>query len=411
MAQVSASVPASVSSPRPLERPLAARTKRISVSATAAMVIEADRLRAEGRDLVDFGVGEPDFPTPAHITEAAITALRQNVTKYTATGGTRELREAIVQAHHRELGSGYKVPECLATMGGKHALFNAISVLVDHGDEVILPAPYWVSFYDQITYAGGTPVVVQTEEEQGFGLSLAALEAAITARTKVILLNSPSNPSGAIFTPDTFRAVLEICKQRGIWLLSDECYVKFLYDAAPYSVASEPGSKDFVVIAGSLSKTYAMTGWRLGFALAPAPIVKAMINLQSHSTSNPTSFVQKGALAALNGTQAPVAEMLAEYRRRREIIVSGLRAIPGVTCVMPAGAFYAYPNISQLLGGKGRPATAMEFSTRLLQEAGVVTVPGEAFGTQHHLRFSYAAAVPVIEEGLRRFAGFCSQLS
>lgn len=411
MAQVSASSSPAAAAPRPLDRPLAARTKRISVSATAAMVIEADRLRAEGRDLVDFGVGEPDFPTPAHITEAAIAALRQNVTKYTATGGTKQMREALVEAHRRDLGSDYKVPECLATLGGKHALFNAISVLVDHGDEVILPAPYWVSFHDQITYAGGKPVIVQTDEAQGFGLSLAAIERALSPRTKVILLNSPSNPSGATFPNDTFRAVLDICKQRGIWLLSDECYAKFLYDGTPYSVASEPGSKDYVVICGSLSKTYAMTGWRLGFALAPAPIIKAMLNLQSHSTSNPTSFVQKGAIAALTGTQAPVAEMLAEYRRRREIIVSGLRAIPGVTCVMPSGAFYAYPNISKLLGGAGQPKTAMEFSTRLLQEAGVVTVPGEAFGTEHHLRFSYAASVPVIEEGLRRFAGFCAQLS
>ena len=373
------------------------------------MVIEADRLRAEGRSLVDFGVGEPDFPTPEHIKEAAIAALHSNVTKYTATGGTMELRKAIVAAHQRDLGSSYQASECVATLGGKHALFNAITTLVDHGDEVILPAPYWVSFYDQITYAGGTPVVVQTDESQGFSLSLEAVKRAITPRTKMVLLNSPSNPSGATFSDDTFRGVLEICRERKIWLLSDECYAKFLYEGKSYSVASEPNSKDNVIIAGSLSKTYSMTGWRLGFALAPAPVIKAMITLQSQSTSNPVSFVQKGALAALNGPQEPVTEMLKEYRRRRSVIVDGLRAIPGIECVMPSGAFYAFPNIAKLLG-KGRPATAMEFSTQLLQKTGVVTVPGEAFGTPSHLRFSYATSIANIEEGLRRLAGYCAQL-
>lgn len=404
---------AKLSSSTAARPPLAARTGRISVSATSAMVIEADRLRAAGRDLVDFGVGEPDFPTPEPIKDAAIAALRADFTKYTATGGITELKRAIVETHRRDFGSDYQASEALVTVGGKHALFNTISVLVEHGDEVILPAPYWVSFYDQITYAGGTPVVVETDEAQGFGLELGAIERALTPRTKAILLNSPSNPSGAVFAPDLFRGALELCRQRGLWLISDECYAKFLYDDRPYSAASEPDSKDVLVVAGSLSKTYAMTGWRIGYALAPAPVIKAMLNLQSHSTSNAASFAQKAAVAALTGSQQAVAEMLAEYRRRRQLIIEGLRAIPGVTCVMPAGAFYAYPNIGALLGrraGTERVDTALAFSTQLLQQAGVVTVPGEAFGTTQHVRLSYAASPAAIAEGLRRLGEFCALL-
>ena len=377
------------------------------------MVIEADRLRAAGRDLVDFGVGEPDFPTPEPIKDAAIAALRADFTKYTATGGIIELKRAIVESHRRDFGSDYSPSEALVTLGGKHALFNAISVLVDHGDEVILPAPYWVSFYDQITYAGGTPVVLETDEAQGFRLELGAIERAVTPRTKAILLNSPSNPSGAIFSPETFRGALELCRQRGLWLISDECYAKFLYDDRPYSVAGEPDSKDVLVVAGSLSKTYAMTGWRVGYALAPVPLIKAMLNLQSHSTSNAASIAQKAAVAALTGSQQAVTEMLDEYRRRRTLMVEGLRAIPGIACVMPAGAFYAYPNIGGLLGrsaGGERVDTALAFSAQLLQQSGVVTVPGEAFGTTQHLRLSYAASPAAIAEGLRRLGEFCALL-
>lgn len=387
----------------------AARMSRISVSATAAMVIEAEKLRSQGVSLVNFSVGEPDFPTPEHIKQAAIEALGQNFTKYTATGGIAPLKDAIIQTHARDFNSTYAREEVLVTIGGKHALFNAISALIDHGDEVILPAPYWVSFYDQITYSGGTPVVVATDESRGFVLTTEMVKAALTPRTKMIILNSPSNPSGAVFPVETFRGVLEICRERGIWLLSDECYSKFVYEGAPYSVASEPDSKDWLIIAGSLSKTYAMTGWRLGYALAPKAVVKKMLNLQSHSTSNPVSFVQKAAIAALTGPQEPVQQMLAEYRKRREVIVNGLRAIPGITCNAPAGAFYAYPNISGLFG-KGGIQSTLDFSSHLLKEAGVVTVPGEAFGTSQHVRFSYATSIAQIEAGLKRVAEFVAKL-
>ncbi len=382
---------------------------RISVSATAAVSMEAEKLRAAGVSLVDFGMGEPDFPTPEHIKQAAIAAIQENFTRYTAASGIAALKDAIRQRHRDDFGSQYERDEVLVTVGGKHALFNAISALVDHGDEVILPAPYWVSFKDQITYAGGTPVIVATDEADGFRLSAEMIARQVTARTRMILLNSPSNPSGAVFPPETFRGVLELCRERGIWLLSDECYSKFVYDGRPYSAASEPNGKEWLIIAGSLSKTYAMTGWRLGYLMAPKAVIKAAVNLQSHSTSNATSFVQKAGIAALLGPQEPVSQMLAEYARRRTVIVEGLRAVPGVTCNMPAGAFYAYPNISGLLGKPG-VKTPLEFASKLLAEGGVVTVPGEAFGTSSHIRFSYAASLDAIHEGLARFACFCAKL-
>ncbi len=390
--------------------PLAARAARISVSATSTVLAEADRLRAAGRDLVDFGVGEPDFSTPEHIREAGLEALRAGFTRYTPTPGLAELRAAVAAAHARDFGSNYPPADALVTVGGKQALFNAVSVLVDHGDEVILPAPYWVSFLDQIRYAGGVPVVVPAREERGFTLDLADIERALTPRTKLILLNSPANPSGALLPPAFFAGVLDLCRRRGLWLLSDECYAKLVYDDQPYSVGAEPAARDRVVLAGSLSKTYVMTGWRIGYALGPAPVIAAMLKVQSHSTSNATSFAQKAAIAALTGTQAPLAAMLAEFRRRRDLIVQGLRAIPGVRCVLPRGAFYAYPNVADLLGRPGGPQTTLEFSARLLQDQGVVTVPGEAFGTAAHLRFSYAVPEPAIREGLRRLAAFSALL-
>ncbi len=391
--------------------PLAARAARIGVSATSAVLAEADRLRAQGRELVDFGVGEPDFPTPEHIREAGMAALRAGFTRYTPTSGIAELRAAVALAHARDFGSAYAPADALVTVGGKQALFNAVSVLVERGDEVILPAPYWVSFVDQIRYAGGDPILVPTREDRGFALDLADIERAVTPRTKLILLNSPANPSGALLAPELFAGVLDLCRRRGLWLLSDECYAQFVYDDHPYSVAAEPEARDRVIIAGSLSKAYVMTGWRIGYALAPPPVLAAMLKLQSHSTSNATSFAQKAAVAALTGTQAPLAAMLVEFRRRRDLIVQGLRAIPGVRCVLPRGAFYAYPNIAALLGRPSGPKTTLEFSARLLQEQGVVTVPGEAFGTTEHIRCAYAASEAAIREGLRRLAAFCALLT
>src|SRR5216110_162354 len=283
--------------------PFSARVNRIEVSATIAMTAEAAKLRAKGIDLCDMGMGEPHFNTPRHIKDAGIAAIEQNFTKYTAVGGVPELRKAIVERHATDFGSNYMPDEAVASTGGKQALFNALQVLVDHGDEVILPVPYWVSFKDIIEYAGGRCVMVETDEAKNFRLTAQMVEDAVTPRTKAIILNSPNNPSGGVMTPDDLRSIVEFAHQRGIFVISDECYVYLNYTGERFSVGSITTAKEHLVIIGSLSKTYAMTGWRLGYALAPAPIVAAMNKLQGQQTSNPASIVQKAAVAALNGPQ------------------------------------------------------------------------------------------------------------
>src|ERR687888_123217 len=282
---------------------LTERINRIEPSATMAVVAEADKLRSQGIDVVDFGAGEPHFSTPQHIKDAAITAIQGNFTKYTAVAGTAELRDAILQRHAADFGSNYRREEVIASVGGKHALFNALQVLVDHGDEVILPVPYWVSFKDIIRYAGGVPVFIETEESKDFAVTAQMVERAITPRTKMIILNSPSNPSGAVMSPEDMTALVRLAAQRGIWVVSDECYVYLNYSGKRFSVGSLRECSDRMLVVGSLSKTYAMTGWRLGYALGPAPVVSAMQKLQGQSTSNPTSIVQKAAVAALKGSQ------------------------------------------------------------------------------------------------------------
>jgi aspartate aminotransferase len=365
---------------------------------------DATRLRAEGLDIVDFGAGEPDFPTPDNIKRAAVRALEQNFTKYTPAGGTAELKKAVCERHTLDFGTSYQPSECLITVGGKHAIFNLTQALINPGDEVVIPVPYWVTYKDVVAYAGGTCVFVDTDEREGFTLTAAMVEPYLTPRTRMIIVNSPSNPSGAVVDRAEFEKIYEITSRRGIYLLTDECYCKFLYNSEPYSIASLPGARQTVVVAGSLSKTYAMTGWRIGFVLGPSPIISAMLKLQSHSTSNPTSIAQKAAVEALRGPQESVDEMLAEYRRRREFVVERLRAIPGVECAMPNGAFYAYPNIGVALGN-GTPDT-VEFAARLLREAHVAVVPGEAFGTDKHVRISYAASMTELERGLDRLHQF-----
>ncbi len=375
------------------------RVSRIEVSATLAVVNEAEKLRAAGIDLVDFGAGEPHFATPEHIKEAAIAALKANFTKYTAVGGTAELRDAIVHRHSVDFDSDYRREQCMASVGGKHALFNAIQVLVDHGDEVIVPVPYWVSFKDIIQYGGGVPVYVETDESRGFTLTAPMVEKAITSRTKAIILNTPNNPSGAVMDPKDVESIVRLAHSRGIYVIADECYVYLDYTGKKFSAGSITDAKDHLVIIGSLSKTYAMTGWRAGYALSPAPITSAMQKLQSQSTSNPTSIVQKAAIAALTSDQSCIETMKEDYVRLRDRIVAGLREIPGIQCQKPTGAFYAYPNVSAFFG-KGGLKSASEVAGRLLREAHVVTVPGEAFGTQEHIRLSYATSMQEIEKGL-----------
>jgi len=382
-----------------------ARINRIEISATLAITMEAEQLRAAGNDLTDFGAGEPHFSTPQHIKDAAIAAIQNNFTKYTAVGGTLELRDAIRARHKADFGSDYARDEVMASTGGKHVLFNAFQVLVEHGDEVIIPVPYWVSFKDIVQYSGGVPVFVQCDESRGYQLTAAMIEQAITPKTKVILLNSPSNPSGAVMAPKEMQAIVRLARERGIWVVSDECYVYLNYTGEYFSTGSMMDCKDNLVVAGSLSKTYAMTGWRMGYALAPKAVIKAMQKLQSQSTSNPTSIVQKAAVAAMTGSQVCVAEMRADYIQLRDHILDELATIPDVTCNKPEGAFYVYPNIGKYLGRKGIDSAA-EMSRRLLHEAHVVTVPGEAFGTEHHLRFSYATSLKEIERGMDRVRAF-----
>src|SRR5882757_1696727 len=329
---------------------LTERINRIEPSATMAVVAEADKLRQQGLDVVDFGAGEPHFSTPQHVKDAAIAAIQNNFSKYTAVGGTAELRDAIVHRHAADFASAYRREETMASTGGKHVLFNAIQVLVDHGDEVILPVPYWVSFKDIVRYAGGNCVLLESDEAQGFRVTADMVARLITSRTKAIILNSPSNPSGAVMSPEDMTEVIRMAHQRVIWVLSDECYVYLNYTGKNFSVGSLRQFKERIVVLGSLSKAYAMTGWRLGYALGPAPVVSAMSKLQSQSTSNPTSIVQKAAVAALKGPQECVEQMRREYIQLRDHVVKGLRSIPGVTCTLPEGAFYAYPNISAFLG-------------------------------------------------------------
>jgi aspartate aminotransferase len=381
------------------------RIQRIEISATMAVVAEAEKLRAGGADLVDFGAGEPHFATPQHIKDAAIAAIQNNFTKYTAVGGTAELRDAMVKRHAADFGSDYKREECIASVGGKHAVFNAIQVLVDHGDEVILPVPYWVSFKDIVRYAGGEPVYVATDENHDFALTAEMVERAITPRTKVIVLNSPANPSGSVMKPEDFQEVLRLAHDRGIYVVSDECYVYLNFTGQMFSAGCVHEVKERLIIIGSLSKTYAMTGWRLGYALAPAPIITAMQKLQSQSTSNPTSIVQKAAVTALCGPQDCVREMRAGYIVLRDKVVEGLRAIPGLTCASPNGAFYAYPNVSHYFGRPGLNSAA-DVARRLLHDAHVVVVPGEGFGTQDHIRISYAVSGEDLDKGLQRMSKF-----
>lgn len=389
--------------------PLTNRINRIEVSATMAVVSEAARLRAQGVDLVDFGAGEPHFATPQHVKEAAIAAIKADFSKYTPVPGTLELREAIVARHARDFGSDYNRDETIAATGGKQALFNAFQVLVEHGDEVILPVPFWVSFKDIIQYCGGVPVFVRTDEEQGFALTAEMVERALTPRTKVILLNSPSNPSGAVINPEDMTAIMRMAARRNLFVISDECYSYLEYTSKRFSLGSLTSEKDRLMIIGSLSKTYAMTGWRLGFALGPKAIIAAMTKLQGQSTSNPTSMVQKAAIAALNGPQECVEDMRQEYIRLRDHVVAGLRSIPGVKCVLPQGAFYAYPNISAFLRNGGAKS-ASDIAGRLLREAGVVTVPGEAFGTEEHIRVSYPTSMANLDKGLERMKKFFAAL-
>jgi len=379
-------------------------------SATMAAMQAAEALRAAGVNVCDFGAGEPDFDTPENIKQAAIAAMKAGRTKYTSAGGIRELQKSIIKFYSETFGTEYQPSEVMATAGGKQAIFNAVVTLINPGDEVLIPKPYWVTFPEVVVFAGGTPVFIETEETD-FVLTVEQVEKAITPRTKLIILNSPSNPSGRVLPPSDFRRILELTTERGIYVVSDECYLRFVYPPAEvFSAASLPAElRSRLCIAGSFSKTYAMTGWRVGYALAPADWTKAMLKVQGHSTSNANSIAQWAAVEALTGPQDSVATMLAEYTRRREWLLKTLCEIPGITCAEPEGAFYAFPNVRGLL--KNGMKTSGEFAQRLLEEEHTVVTDGAGFGAEGYVRISYATSMEQIKEGVGRIRRLAETIS
>jgi aspartate aminotransferase len=378
---------------------------RMKPSSTIAAMQAADALRAAGANVVDFGAGEPDFDTPDNIKRAAEKAMRAGQTKYTPIAGTREFQQAIISFYEKQFGARYERSEVMGTSGGKQALFNAVVSLVNPGAEVIIPKPYWVTVPEIAVFAGAKPVFVETEDT-GFSLRREQIERVLTARTKLVILNSPSNPSGRVIPPEEFQRIMELLADRGLYVISDECYLRFVYPPATvFSAATLPAElRARLCIAGSFSKTYAMTGWRIGYALAPAEWTKAMLTVQGHSTSNPNSIAQRAAIEAFNGPQESVAQMLAEYTARRAWLLAALKEIPGVTCNIPEGAFYAFPNVTGCLNGSMK--TSAEFADRLLKEEQTVVTEGAAFGAEGYIRMSYATSMEQLTEGVTRIKRF-----
>ncbi len=378
---------------------------KMQPSSTLAAMQAADALRATGATVFDFGAGEPDFDTPENIKRAAAEAMRAGKTKYTPTGGTLELQKAIIDFYRREFAADYEPAQVMATSGGKQAIFNAVVSLINPGDEVLIAKPYWVTFPEVVVFANGTPVFVETEET-GFLLNAKQVERSLTPRTRLIIINSPSNPSGRVIPPAEFRRIMELLAERDIYVISDECYLRFVYPPAQvFSAASLPDElRERLCIAGSFSKTYAMTGWRVGYALASREWTRAMLKVQGHSTSNPNSIAQSAAVEALNGPQESVAEMLEEYTRRRAWLLSALRDIPGISCNEPEGAFYAFPNIRGCLGATIK--TSADFAHRLLSEEQTVVTDGAGFGADGHIRMSYATSMEQLRDGVARIKRF-----
>ena len=383
------------------------RAASLAPSLTLAIDSKAKQMKTEGQDVVGFGAGEPDFDTPRHIKDAAIEALNAGFTKYTPSSGIPELRQAIADKFKRENGLVYKPSQIIVSSGGKHSCYNVILATCEEGDEVVIPSPYWLSYPEMVKLAGATPVILPTSDQTEFKVTPAQLRAAITPRTRLFILNSPSNPTGTVYTPDEIKALGDVCVEKGVLIMSDEIYEHLLYDGAVHkSVASfSPAHYDHTIVVHGFAKAWSMTGWRLGFLAAPEPIAKAIDAMQSHSTSNPTSFAQKGAVAALNGPQDHLQTWLAEYDRRRTYAWKKLNTIPGISCVNSKGAFYLFPNIAKL----GLNST--EFCARLLDQEKVAAVPGIAFGADDYLRISYATSLANIEKGLDRLERFAKSLA
>lgn len=394
---------------------LAARVAKIKPSETLAITAKANALRAEGRDVIGFGAGEPDFDTPVNIKGAAIRAIETGFTKYTPVGGTDELKDAVIAKLKRDNALEYKRPQVVVSCGAKHTLYNLAQALFEEGDEVIIPAPYWVSYPDIVVLAGGRPVIVNTSEADGFKMKPAELKAAITGRTRAVVINSPSNPTGAAYSPAELKELAAVLLDTAILVISDDIYEKIIY--ADFSFANiatvEPRIKDRTIVVNGVSKAYAMTGWRIGYAAGPEQIIAAVNKIQSQNTSNPASISQKAAVEALNGDQAVVGKMVSEFRKRRDVIVQMLNDIPDVKCLSPEGAFYVFPNVSGIYGRsfKGKKITnSAELIDYLLDEVNVAIVPGAAFGSDDHVRFSYATSLKNIEEGLKRVKNAIAKL-
>src|SRR5262245_40717679 len=385
---------------------LADRLKTLAPSATLAMQARAKAMRAQGIDVISFGAGEPDFDTPRRIKDAAIRALETGQTKYTEVGGIPELRAAVCHKFKRDNGLDYSSEEVTVSCGAKHTLFNLFMALVNPGDEVLIPSPFWVSCPEQVRLLGGVPVPVPTSESSGFDLDPAELRRAVTARTTMIILDSPGNPTGAVFSREALAEVAALAVERDLWVVSDECYESLTYESRHVSIASRsPEVKARTIVVNTCSKAYAMTGWRIDYAAGPRPLIKAMTDAQSQVTSNPTSIAQWAAVEALAGPQDEVAKMAGEFDRRRRVIVDGLNAVPGVRCVMPKGAFYAFPNVSGLFGKRAKGGAlrgSADVVSFLLDEARIATVAGGDFGSDEHIRLSYATGLETIKAGLAR---------
>ena len=381
--------------------PISERVAEMKASSTLAAMQAAEAMRAEGIDVVDLGAGEPDFDTPQNIKDAAIAAMQAGQTKYTPTAGTRKLQQAIIDFYQREFSAPYERNEVMATAGGKQAVFNAVVCLINRGDEVLIPKPYWVTFPEIVTFARGKSVFIETEEND-FVLTAEMVRNAITPKTKLIILNSPSNPSGRVIPPEEFERILEIIAEHDAYAISDECYLRYVY--APHKVFSaaslRPELRKRLCIAGSFSKTYAMTGWRVGYSLANADWTGAMLKVQGHSTSNTTSIAQAAATEAFNGPQESVATMLGEYTKRREWLLKALNEIPGLRCPQPEGAFYAFPDVRGCLGGKLK--TSADFVNELLEKQQTVVTDGAGFGADGFIRISYATSLDRLREGVKR---------
>jgi aspartate aminotransferase len=386
---------------------LAKRMAMIKPSPTLAVDAKAKAMKAQGIDVIGFGVGEPDFDTPDNIKDAAIKALKSGFTKYTPAGGTDELKGAVCDKFKNENGIEYSPADILISCGAKHSLYNIFQALLDDGDEVIIPAPYWVSYPDMAYLAGAVPVSIPTTEQSGFKITPQQLQKAITPKTKMLILNSPSNPTGASYSRDDLAGLAQVLLGTPIIVVSDEIYEKLVYDGFTSTsiVTVEPRLKAQTIIVNGVSKTYSMTGWRIGYAAGPADAIKAMANIQSQSTSNPTSFAQKGAVEAMQGPQGFINEMVAEFDRRRTYMVKRLNGIAEFSCLTPNGAFYAFPNVSGVYGRQAEGMainTSNDFATYLLDKANVAVVAGGAFGADNNIRLSYATSMANIEKGLDR---------